>query len=314
MQPNPAVCNDLLAIRKEMQHHDAALRSLLRATLWRPLFDIVFDWTLIVGSVLVVHHGGGWWLLPALLVVGNRQRSLGNILHDAAHRNLSRHRRANEFVGQWLVALPLLTDLARYREAHARHHNMLGDARHDPDWIEPVPGATHLWVDTFCATLLQRQTWLAAWLGDLREPLPAGRRAAMLGWWAGACAAFALFAGPSAAALLLALWFGARMSSYHLISVFRELCDHFGLRPGGILSFTRDIRSRSPLRWLVHPRNDGFHLTHHLMPAVPYHRLPQAHALFRETALYRSQACLCDSYFTGPAAVIGAARPLPAAA
>lgn len=313
MRPNPAVSADLVLVRQELHRHDALWRGLLRARVWRPLFDILFDWALILGSVLAVHHTGGWLLLPALLVVGSRQRSLGNILHDAAHRNLSRHPRVNDLLAHSLVALPLLTDLARYREAHARHHAMLGDTQHDPDWIPPVCGPTHPWVDTFWVTLTQREAWMAALFGDLRSRLPLVRRAGMLAWWAVSALLVGLAAGTEVALLFLALWFGARMSTYHAITVFRELCDHFGLLPGGVFSFTRDICTASPLRWLVHPRNDGFHLTHHLMPAVPYHRLPQAQALLRQTAAYRLHGCLCDSYFCGPGAVIGTHRAVPAA-
>ncbi|MBL8362437.1 MAG: fatty acid desaturase, partial [Rubrivivax sp.] len=86
----------------------------------------------------------------------------------------------------------------------------------------------------------------------------------------------------------------------------REMCDHFGLRPGGILSFTRDMAVRGPARWLIHPRNNGYHLTHHLLPAVPYYHLPRAHALFRRLPAYRAHGTVCDAYFAGPAAVVRA--------
>mgnify|MGYP003472294977 CR=1 FL=1 len=104
----------------------------------------------------------------------------------------------------------------------------------------------------------------------------------------------------------LGLWLLARATVFHLITTLREMCDHFGLRPGGILSFTRDMAVRGPVRWLIHPRNNGYHLTHHLLPAVPYYRLPQAHALFRRLPVYREHGTVCDAYFSGPAAVVRA--------
>ena len=41
-----------------------------------------------------------------------------------------------------------------------------------------------------------------------------------------------------------------------------------GLKPGSILSFTRNA-PRNLLSVVLHPHNDNFHLTHHLAPRVP---------------------------------------------
>ena len=97
----------------------------------------------------------------------------------------------------------------------------------------------------------------------------------------------------------LALWLLSRATAFHAITMFREMCDHVGLAPGGIFSFTRDMTCRGPWRWLLHPRNNGFHLTHHLCPAVPYYLLPQAQKLFVQTPSYRKRAVVCDAYFGG---------------
>ena len=36
------------------------------------------------------------------------------------------------------------------------------------------------------------------------------------------------------------------------------------------------------LRLLIHPHNDGYHLTHHLWPGVPHHRLGRLHTLLED--------------------------------
>ena len=79
------------------------------------------------------------WAAPiALLVLGNRQRALGNILHDAAHRNLTRKRLLNDLVTRALIAPLLFASLSHYRELHFRHHLDLGAQDADPDLI-PIP-------------------------------------------------------------------------------------------------------------------------------------------------------------------------------
>jgi len=299
-----AVSADLRAIRKEMTRQESEMRNLLRTNTWRPLCDIAVDWILILAAVWIFHHGSAWLLPLALLLVGSRGRSLGNILHDAAHRNLSRNPRLNDAIAQLTICPLLLTDLALYREAHHRHHRYLGEPGRDPDLIQPAGDPSRPWVVTYLATLLQPRNWWSALSGNLSARVPPGRLAGQLLWWVVLLGLMGAAGGWRLAGSFVLLWFAGSATAFHALTVFRELCDHFGLRPGGIFSYTRDIDTTSPLRWLVHPRNDGFHLTHHLMPAVPYYRLPRAHALFRDTAVYRRHACICDGYFIGTGAVI----------
>ena len=75
------------------------------------------------------------------------------------------------------------------------------------------------------------------------------------------------------------------------------------LQPGGVFSFTRDMACSGPWRWLIHPRNNGYHLTHHLLPAVPYYRLPEAHRIFMALPEIRQRSNLCFRYFGAPEAV-----------
>jgi hypothetical protein len=80
----------------------------------------------------------------------------------------------------------------------------------------------------------------------------------------------------------------------------------FGLRPGGVFTFTRDMACHGFWRWLIHPRNNGYHLTHHLLPAVPYYRLPEAHQLLKGQNVFQDRSNICSDYFTGTDPVTGA--------
>jgi fatty acid desaturase len=102
------------------------------------------------------------------------------------------------------------------------------------------------------------------------------------------------------------MWLLARATSFHLITTLREMCDHHGLQPGGVFTFTRDVVGHRLLRAVIHPRHNGYHLTHHLLPAVPYYRLPQAHALLRDLPIVRSRGHVCDAYLVGAGAVVRA--------
>jgi fatty acid desaturase len=54
--------------------------------------------------------------------------------------------------------------------------------------------------------------------------------------------------------------------------------DHAGLiQEGDDLYASRNLILPQPLRALLFPRNDCFHLVHHLFPSVPVRHLPACH-------------------------------------
>ena len=70
--------------------------------------------------------------LFAWLVLPGRQLSLAVLMHDAGHGSLFKIRALNQWVGQWLCALPTLGDLHSYARGHTAHHKFAG-SHDDPD-------------------------------------------------------------------------------------------------------------------------------------------------------------------------------------
>jgi fatty acid desaturase len=290
-----------------LQRDGGRHRELLRLNWARPLGDIAFDWTVILASTAAVAWLGLAMLPLALLVVANRQRALGNILHDAGHRNLCRALRVNDVIAGLLVAPLLFASLKSYRADHFKHHMQLGRAGCDPDLIDPPQVLPRHWLASYLRQVFSPRAWWGNFLGHLGAAgVSWSARAAIVAWWLGALALLLEFTGAHFTLAFIGLWLLARATVFHLITTLREMCDHFGLRPGGILSFTRDMAVRGPVRWLIHPRNNGYHLTHHLLPAVPYYLLPRAHTIFRRLPAYREHGTVCNAYFAGPAAVVRA--------
>jgi fatty acid desaturase len=254
----------------------------------------------VIAAALVLAREFPWATPIALLVLGNRQRALGNILHDAAHRNLTRNRLVNDLVTRALIAPLLFLSLSHYRDLHFRHHLDLGAKGADPDLI-PIPDEkARSWPAAVTANALSLRAVLGSTFGHLVDrAVPPGGRLYILAWWIALVAVLVSAAGASSAAAMLALWFGARATVFHLITTFREMCDHHGLSPGGVFSFTRDITAAGPFSLLFHPRNNAYHLTHHLLPAIPYYRLPEAQRVFAELSEYQERAKVCQAYFAG---------------
>ncbi|MGM9489664.1 fatty acid desaturase [Ideonella sp. YS5] len=300
-----AVFEDLSTFRAQLQHEGAPYQRLLKLNLWRPLWDTWIDWVAIALSVALVFYGG-WLMAPAaIVVVANRQRALGNILHDAGHRNLHRSRAINDAVANVLVAPLVFADLASYRDAHFKHHLQLGDAARDPDYLHPLAHRSVGWLHNYARNVLSVNAWWSSVSGHLgNSSVPLVARLYIVAWWSAAGSALTLLAGWRFTEVFLLIWFVARGTVFHGITMFREMCDHFGLRPGGVLSFTRDILRHGFWYGMVHPRNNGYHLTHHLLPAVPYYRLPQAQELFARMPMYHESGRVYSTYIFGPGAVV----------
>ena len=108
---------------------------------------------------------------------------------------------------------------------------------------------------------------------------------------------------PVAALEFAALWLVSRATIFHLITTFREISDHVGLRPGSLIGFSRNHTASGLCGALLHPHNNGYHLVHHLNPGMPFYALPQAHALLLAWPEYAA-ATHCHSYFFGETALV----------
>ena len=295
---------DLAALREQLRGRGSEHLALLRLTPWRPVSDTIVDWVFVLASVYAVVVLGPLFIPAAVVIIANRQRALGNILHDAGHCNLCRNRQWNDLMARALVAPLLFASLSGYRDAHYRHHLALGQRAGDPDLL-PVPRAwPQHWTTSYLRNLLCWSTWKGSMAGHLAAPeVGLASHLFIMGWWTLALAALITLAGNEFTITFVLLWLLARATAFHAITTFREMCDHFGLRPSGILSFTRDVVCHGVWRALIHPRNNCYHLTHHLLPAVPYYRLPQAQQLFQQMPAYRDHAIVCQAYFAGATAV-----------
>lgn len=299
MATRPEVLSDIALLRQSLRRAGNPHLPLLTLKLWRPVRDVAVDIATIVAALSMALLEP--WTSPlALLILGNRQRALGNILHDAAHRNLTRDRQVNDLVARALIAPLLFLSLSHYRDLHFRHHVDLGAQGTDPDLIPIPPEKARSWAIALANNLLSIRAVLGSTFGHLLDlAVPLAERLYIVAWWSILVVAVAAITGEGPAVATLAMWLAARATFFHLITTFREMCDHHGLTPGGVFSFTRDITASGAWPLLIHPRNNAYHLTHHLLPAVPYYRLPEAQRLFAQLPEYQRRAQVCPTYFAG---------------
>jgi fatty acid desaturase len=293
-----SIHGDRIAIKRAMLARTPAFQHPKLQT-WRTIRDIAFDWITIFASVWATLRIG-WATAPiSLVVIGNRQRALGNLLHEASHGNLCAHRHVNDYLAHLLLTPALLNSLPLYRDLHARHHAWLGDSQRDPDLLPSLTREGDQWYDVYVRHLLKFSIFRGSLLGHLSNGNLTGfHRIWILTWWM--VVALSLSAiNLRFAFLFVILWFGARITVFHAITTFREMTDHYGLEPGSIFGFTREIPDHGLPSILLHPHHNGYHLTHHLFPTVPYHQLPALHTRLMEVDEFATRSKICTAYLTG---------------
>ena len=105
----------------------------------RGMWLVVHAWGTIIAAIALVTL---WpnpltWLI-AVMVVGARQLGLAILMHEAAHGGIHANKAINEWVGQWLCAVPVGADLASYRSYHLQHHKFTQQPE-DPDLSLSAP-------------------------------------------------------------------------------------------------------------------------------------------------------------------------------
>jgi fatty acid desaturase len=263
---------------------------------WRGALSVALDWGLVFAAMAgVAMLPNPLTVLLALFVIGARQLGLAVLMHEAAHRSLFSRRAVNDFVGQWLCAYPVWSDMKSYRAYHLQHHAHTGTAR-DPDLglITPFPITRASLRRKILRDLSGRTGWKFARAAFGRSIQrwsdPDGRRATI-----GVVVTNGLlFAGLAALGhpALYALWVGAWLTTNTLVTRIRSIAEH-ALTPDrdDPLGNTRTTLASAWERLLITPNRVNYHLEHHLLMTVPHYHLPRMHALLKERGVLE-RACV----------------------
>ncbi len=116
-------------------------KILTESSPWRGLWLVAHAWIVILGAIILslwFNHPLVW--IISIFIIGGRQLGLAILMHEAAHGHLHPDRPVNNFLGEWLCAAPVGTDLQGYRAYHLKHHAYTQQPE-DPDLplSEPFP-------------------------------------------------------------------------------------------------------------------------------------------------------------------------------
>lgn len=276
---------------------------------------ILTQWVTIgLAAAVALWFGEAWSYLVAIVVIATRQHALLVLMHDGAHRLLSRHRFVNDLASDLFLAFPLFVSTSLYRSHHFQHHRFL-NSDDDPDVIDSRE--THSktgWLLIFFADAVGRGFWKMLRSGsdfsmlnyltrgaEVRRLVPAWQFAGFVAMWAGVAAVLTVASGWPA---FLLLWIVPMFTLLGLILHVRAVAEHASCDPVPTIAGTRTVIPGTVERLLFAPVNVNYHLAHHLCPGVPATKLARLHARLCEDVSFRRSSHITRGYLLGRASVL----------
>src|SRR5579872_3847298 len=273
-------------------------RSSLRA-----LGLVAHAWTTIAGAIALVviwPHPLTW--LIAVMVVGTRQLGLAILMHEAAHGGLHANKTVNDWVGQWLCAVPVGADLFSYRAYHLQHHKFTQQPE-DPDLSLSAPfPITRESYTRKAIRDLTGQTFVKQRLPLFLSLFRRGKAAEevshesfvssgadkMARFLAVNSVMFALFWLAGAGDWYWGVWVFAMATWLPLVTRIRNIAEHACTSTGeDPFTHARTTHAGPLERLLIAPYWVNYHAEHHLFMYLPCYRLPETHRLLIEKGLIK---------------------------
>jgi fatty acid desaturase len=259
--------------------------ALTRKSDLRGALHLAGHWGLVALCGGLIAAGVPGWpllLLPqAILLI-----FLFCLLHETSHRTVFSATAANRAVAS-VCGFVILLPPEWFRYFHLEHHRHTQDPERDPELREPKPRTRWQYVRHVSGIPVwksQVETLARNALGRCDDPFvprlrrPTVRREARV-----MIAGYALAAGVSLAAgssVLLHVWLLPLVVGQPFLRLYL-LAEH-GRCPivANMFENTRTTFTNAMMRALTW--NMPYHTEHHVLPAVPFHRLPAFHRVLRD--------------------------------
>ena len=245
---------------------------------------------IILGTYLLSFPLSIWKVAAAMATaafIGTRLRGINNIVHECSHASFAEGRSDNVMIGRFCAAI-LMKSFRKYRDDHLSHHAHNGDYEHDAEFgliekfglhdpISPRTILRHVIVP-LTGRHLPLYTGINLSAEDGRVFL--GLRLFLL-----ASMAIFLLLEPLAAFafVILPLFY-----IYPTLNFWTDCLDHAGLVGAkDEIEASRNVLAPTLVRLLFFPRNDSYHLVHHLFPQIPARHLHLAHEELSRDPSYR---------------------------
>lgn len=253
--------------------------ALIVAAIW--FGNYLLSLTTSVGSVLM--------MTATAIFIGTRFRGLNNIVHECCHSSFSENRQDNVLIGRVCASL-LMKTFRKYRDDHLSHHANNGDYDNDAEFAVIQKFRLH-----------DALNWRTI-IRHITTPLMGRHLRVYTGIsLSGDDGRFFVFFKLVLLALIVAFTVFAPATSFTFVIVplfyiyptlnfWTDCLDHAGLvGANDELESSRNVLAPALVRLLFFPRNDSYHLVHHLFPQIPARHLDFAHTELCKDPSYKSQ-------------------------
>ncbi len=222
-----------------------------------------------------------------MIILATRFRGLNNIIHECCHLTFCEDKKQNFHVGSIAASL-LFTTYTDYRNEHMTHHMHLGDFEHDQDFmhrkvfrfddkLSPKVVIRHI-----LTPILLIHIWHYF---SLNFSARDGRVYQILKFALAGMIGMALILAPMATILLYIIPF---VWIFSAVNYWTDCVDHAGLiTRDDVMEQSRNIFLPKWLRPIFFPRNDSYHLIHHLFPNIPVQHFDRCHEILMSESEYR---------------------------
>ncbi|MGY3805063.1 fatty acid desaturase family protein [Pigmentibacter ruber] len=214
-----------------------------------------------------------------ILLNGTRMRALGNIIHECSHFNYVTSRKQNYYIGK-ILSLLEFSCFDSYLKDHHSHHKYLGDLRLDKDFISRqvigICGKNKFSGITLFKIVFSPFNWFILIKSSFVLNYKDKKNIVVHGVMLITLLFLFMVFGINLIFLFLILPY---FTSYQMCKILSDYLDHGGLYYQNEKEHkTRNhIFSIPFLNTILFPRNDCYHLVHHLYPTLPTTYLPQMH-------------------------------------
>lgn len=300
-------------------------RELKRLSVLEPgkaLVAIAADWAIIAAAITASEIAGNIFVyLTAVAVIAGRMHAFGCLVHEAAHYRIIRNRGLSDWMGDLLLAWPMLATVDGYRQNHLAHHQH-ANSDDDPDWTAKLGMAQFTFPQKVARGVIQLLGYLVA-VNSVRDMVHMAKRMSKndrstrgykmlrFGFYVAAAAVFSVLGIWREFALY---WLVPFFTVFCLFLYVRSVAEHFGsMDYSDELTSSRTVYPHAWEKLFFAPHNINYHLEHHLYPGVPFYNLPELHAILMRNRAYADKAHITRGYTTGlPAECFSpSAPPLP---